>query len=46
MKDMGEELADVKAQLRSARERKQQEAGYIPEYGIYKEEGIFFDTKE
>lgn len=43
---MKQELDNVKQELRKIRIGKQQGENYGPEYGSYKEEGIFFDTKE
>lgn len=41
-----QELDNVKDKLKEIRIGRQQEANYGVEYGTYKEEGIFFDTKE
>ena len=43
---MQKELAKVQGELRKIRMGRQQSEHYGAEYGIYKEEGIFFDTKE
>lgn len=43
---MKQGLRDVKEELRKIRIGKQQGENYGPEYGSYKEEGIFFDTKK
>ena len=43
---MQKELAQVQGELRKIRMGRQQSQHYGAEYGIYKEEGIFFDTKE
>lgn len=39
-------LEDVKDELRKVRIGRQHEGGYGSDHGLYKEEGIFFDTKE
>ena len=43
---MNQGLESVKMELRKVRIGRQQGENYGPEYGTYKEEGIFFDTKE
>lgn len=43
---MMKELDNVKAELRKVRVGRQQGENYGSEYGSYREEGIFFDTKE
>ena len=40
------ELNNIKAELRKMREGRRQGENYGYEYGSYKEEGVFFDTKE
>lgn len=46
VKDMEEEVAAVKEELRDIRERRRQGESYVPEYGNYIEEGVFFDKRE
>lgn len=46
VQDMEEDVAAVKEQLRDIRERRRQEESYVPEYGTYREEGVFFDKRE
>ncbi|HHX61134.1 MAG TPA: hypothetical protein GX707_10545 [Epulopiscium sp.] len=46
VQDMEEDVAVVKEQLRDIRERRRQEESYVPEYGTYREEGVFFDKRE
>ncbi|HHX62573.1 MAG TPA: hypothetical protein GX707_17950 [Epulopiscium sp.] len=46
VRDMEEDVAAVKGELRDIRERRRQEENYVPEYGTYREEGVFFDTRE
>lgn len=43
---MNKELANVKADLLKIRTGRKQGQHYGDEYGLYKEEGVFFDTKE
>ena len=43
---MKQELGNVQTELRKIRAGRQREEHYGTQYGIYKEEGIFFDTKE
>ena len=43
---MKNELGNVKSELLKIRIGRQQGENYGPEYGTYREEGIFFDTKE
>ena len=43
---MKRELSDIKGELLKIRMGRQREEHYGTEYGTYKEEGIFFDTKE
>ncbi len=43
---MKKEFEQVKKELRKIRIGKQQGVNYGEEYGLYKEEGVFFDTKE
>lgn len=42
---MNKEFEHIKSELRKIRIGKQQEQNYRNEYGIYREEGVFFDTK-
>lgn len=44
--NMGKDISDVKEELRNMRQRKKQSENYLEEYGLHKEEGIFFDKKE
>lgn len=46
VQDMEKDVAAVKEELRGIRERRRQDESYVPEYGTYKEEGVFFDTRE
>jgi len=46
VQDMGKEVEAVKEELRTIRERRRQGESYVPEYGDYREEGVFFDTRE
>lgn len=43
---MRKELKNVQGELLKIRTGRQQEERYGTEYGTYKEEGVFFDTKE
>ena len=43
---MQNELGDIQRELCRIRAGRKQEEHYSDEYGLYKEEGIFFDTKE
>ena len=43
---MKQEIGNVQTELRKIRAGRQQEERYGTEYGSYKEESIFFDTKE
>lgn len=42
---MNKEFEHIKSELRKIRIGKQQEQNYRNEYGTYREEGVFFDTK-
>lgn len=46
VKDAGDEVEGIKEGLRQMRERRRQEESYAPEYGSYREEGVFFDKRE
>lgn len=43
---MKKELVNIQGELHKIRTGRQQEEHYGTEYGIYKEEGVFFDTRE
>lgn len=44
--DSEAELTSLREELRKMREGRRQGENYGHEYGSYKEEGVFFDTKE
>ena len=46
VEDTKGEVEAVKAELRDIRQRMRQGESYVPEYGIYREEGVFFDKRE
>jgi len=46
VKSAGDEVEGIKEELRRMRERRRQEESYAPEYGSYREEGVFFDKRE
>ena len=43
---MKKEVVHIQGELRKIRAGRQQEQHYGTEYGVHREEGIFFDTKE